>query len=62
MFCAVASSYVLMTVGAIVLAALAREARENQAQLLARLIAWDRRQRQALRGQLPARPGQRRAR
>ncbi len=55
-------SYVLMTVGAIMLAALAREARENQAQLLARLIAWDRRQRQALRGQLPARPGQRRAR
>ena len=53
-------SYVLMTVGAIMLAALARQARENQAQLLARLIAWDRRQRQALRGQLPARPGQRR--
>ncbi len=32
-------SYVLMTVGAIMLAALARQARENQAQLLARLIA-----------------------
>ena len=55
-------SYVLMTVGAIMLAALARQARENQAQLLARLIAWDRRQRQVLRGQLPARPGQRRTR
>ncbi len=55
-------SYVLMTVGAIMLAALARQARENQTQVLARLIAWDRRQRQALRGQLPARPGQRRTR
>ncbi len=55
-------SYALLTVGAIMLAALARQARENQAQLVARLIAWDRRQRQALRGQLPARPGQRRTR
>jgi|GEM_PF-2240596 len=55
-------SYVLMTVGAIMLAALAHQARENQAQILARLIAWDRRQRQTLRGQLPARPGQRRTR
>ena len=55
-------SYVLMTVGAIMLAALAHQARENQAQILARLIAWDRRQRQALRRQLPARPGQRRTR
>ena len=55
-------SYVLMTVGAIMLAALAHQARENQAQILARLIAWDRRQRQTLRRQLPARPGQRRTR
>lgn len=55
-------SYELMIVGAIMLAALARQARENQAQILARLIAWDRRQRQALRRQLPARPGQRRTR
>ena len=55
-------SYVLMTVGAIILAALAHQARENQAQILARLIAWDRRQRQTLRRQLPARPGQRRTR
>jgi hypothetical protein len=53
-------SYELMTVGAIIVAALARQARENQAQILARLIAWDRRRRQTLRRQLPARPGQRR--
>jgi hypothetical protein len=51
-------SYELMIVGAI-MAALARQARENQAQILARLIAWDRRRRQALRRQLPARPGHR---
>jgi hypothetical protein len=50
-------SYELMIVGAIMLAALAGEARENQAQILARLIAWDRRRRQALRRQLPARSG-----
>ncbi len=52
----------LMIVGAIMVAALAHQARENQAQILARLIAWDRRQRQALLRQLPARPGQRRTR
>jgi hypothetical protein len=53
-------SYELMIVGAIMLAALARQAREDQAQILARLIAWDRRRRQALRRQVPAGPGQRR--
>jgi len=37
-------SHELMTVGAIVLAALAHETREKQAQFLARLIAWDRQQ------------------
>jgi hypothetical protein len=52
-------SYELMIVGAIMVAALARQARENQAQILARLIAWDRQRRQALRRQLPARPGRR---
>jgi hypothetical protein len=52
-------SYELMIVGAIMLAALAHQARENQTQILARLIAWDRRRRQTLRRQLPARPGQR---
>lgn len=55
-------SHELMIVGAIMLAALARQARENQAEILARLIAWDRRQRQTLRRQFPARPGQRRTR
>ena len=55
-------SYELMIVGAIMLAALAHQARENQAQILARLIAWDRRRRQTLRRQLPARPGRRRTR
>ena len=49
----------LMIVSAIMVAAPAHQARENQAQILARLIAWDRRQRQTLRRQLPARPGQR---
>ena len=44
-----------MIVGAIMLAALAHQARENQTQVLARLIAWDRQRRQALRRQLPAR-------
>ena len=43
-----------MIVGAIMLAALAHQARENQTQVLARLIAWDRQRRQALRRQLPA--------
>ena len=52
----------LMIVGAIMLAALAHQARENQAQILARLIAWDRRQRQTLHRQLRARPGRRRTR
>jgi len=52
----------LMIVGAIMAAALAHQARENQAQILERLIAWDRRQRQALHRQLSARPGRRKAR
>ena len=52
----------LMIVGAIMLAALAHQARENQAQILARLIAWDRRQRQTLHRQLQARSVQRRTR
>ncbi len=52
-------SHELMIVGAIMVAALAHQARENQAQILARLIAWDRRQRQALLRQLPARHGRR---
>ena len=55
-------SYELMIVSAIMLAALAHQARESQAQILARLIAWDRRHRQALHRQVPARPGQRRTR
>jgi len=55
-------SHELTIVGAIMLAALAHQARENQAQMLARLIAWDRRQRQTLRRQLPARPGRRKTR
>ncbi|MGO8892599.1 MAG: hypothetical protein ACLQB1_23315 [Streptosporangiaceae bacterium] len=37
-------SHELMTVGAIVLVALAYETREKQAQFVARLIAWDRQQ------------------
>ena len=52
----------LMIVGAIMLAALAHQARENQARILARLIAWDRRQRQTLHRQLQARSVQRRTR
>jgi hypothetical protein len=52
-------SHELVIVGAIMVAALAHQARGSQAQILARLIAWDRRQRQALLRQLPARPGQR---
>ena len=55
-------SHELTIVGAIMLAALAHQARENQAQMLARLIAWDRRQRQTLHRQLPARPGRRKTR
>lgn len=55
-------SYELMIVGAIMLAALAHQARESQTQILARLIAWDRQRRQALRRKLPARAGQRRTR
>lgn len=55
-------SYELTIVGAIMLAALAHQAHENQAQILARLIAWDRRQRQALHRRLQARPGRRRTR
>jgi hypothetical protein len=55
-------SHELMIVGAIMVAALAHQARESQAQMLARLIAWDRRQRQALHRQLRARPGRRRTR
>jgi len=52
----------LTIVGAIMLAALAHQARQNQTQILARLIAWDRRQRQTLRRQFRARPGRRRTR
>jgi hypothetical protein len=52
----------LMIVGAIMVAALVHQARENKARILARLIAWDRRQRQTLRRRLPARPGQRKTR
>ena len=48
-------SHELMIVGAIMLAALAHQARENQAKILARLIAWDRRHVQALRHH--SRPG-----
>ena len=53
-------SHELAIVGAIMAAALAHQVRENQAQMLARLIAWDRRQRQALHRRLPAMPGRRR--
>ena len=49
-------SHELMIVGAIMVAALAHQARESHAQMLARLIAWDRRQRQALHRQLQAGP------
>ncbi len=49
----------LAIVGAIMVAALAHQARENQAQMLARLIAWDKRHTQALRRDLTTRPGQR---
>lgn len=55
-------SHELTIVGAIVLAALAHQARENQAQMLARLIAWDKRQEQALRRHLSAGLGQRKSR
>jgi hypothetical protein len=52
----------LMVVGGIMAAALAHQARENQAQMLERLIAWDRRQRQTLHRQLSARRGRRKTR
>ena len=52
----------LMIVGAIMVAALAHQARESQTQMLARLIAWDRRQRQALHRHLSAGLGQRKTR
>ena len=52
-------SYELAIVGAILVAALAHQARENQAQMLARLIAWDKRHTQALRRELTTRPGHR---
>ena len=52
-------SHELAIVGAIMVAALAHQARENQAQMLARLIAWDKRHAQALRRELTARPGHR---
>ena len=55
-------SHELTIVGAIALAALAHQARENQAQILTRLIAWDRRQVQALHRQFLGRPGRRRTR
>ena len=55
-------SHELAIVGAIALAALAHQARENQTQILARLIAWDRRQVQALHRQFLGRPGRRRTR
>jgi hypothetical protein len=50
-------SHELAIVGAIMVAALAHQARENQAQILARLIAWDKRHAQALRRELTTRPG-----
>ena len=55
-------SHELAIVAAIALAALAHQARENQAQILARLIAWDRRQVQVLHRQFLGRPGRRRTR
>ena len=51
----------LAIVGAIMVAALAHQARENQAQMLARLIAWDKRHAQALRRELTTKPGHRKA-
>lgn len=50
----------LISVGAIMLAALAYQARENEAQILARLIAWDKQQRLRLQRQLD--PASRRTR
>ena len=50
-------SHELAIVGAIMVAALAHQARENRAQMLARLIAWDKRHAQALRRELTTRPG-----
>ena len=52
----------LAIVGAIMVAALAHGARESQAQMLARLIAWDKRREQALRRHLSAGLGQRKTR
>jgi hypothetical protein len=52
----------LAIVGVIMVAALAHGARESQAQMLARLIAWDKRREQALRRQLSAGLGQRKTR
>ena len=49
----------LAIVGAIMVAALAHQARENQAQMLARLIAWDKRHAQALRRELTTKSGRR---
>ena len=40
-------SYELMIVGAIMAAALAHQAHESQAQILARLIVWDRQRRRS---------------
>ena len=50
----------LTGVGAIMLAALALQARENEAQILARLIAWDKQQRLRLQRHLD--PASRRTR
>ena len=52
----------LAIVGVIMVAALAHGARQSQAQMLARLIAWDKRQEQALRRHLSAGLGQRKSR
>ena len=55
-------SHELAIVGVIMVAALANGARESQAQMLARLIAWDKRREQALRRHLSAGLGQRETR
>ena len=52
----------LAIVGAIMVAALAHGACQSQAQMLARLIAWDKRREQALRRHLSAGLGQRKTR
>jgi hypothetical protein len=51
-----------MIVGVIMVAALAHGARQSQAQMLARLIAWDKRREQALHRHLSAGHGQRKTR